>query len=111
MRLQPVDEHAEQLSNAMDWFRQTYGAKATAVPVLVHVRAMFDKKAAVPTGCRVVTKEKLDALRDALHAYATALADADTFRDAAGVGRLLSTLGLTEGEFVSRYTSAPMQDH
>lgn len=104
-------KHAEQLSNAMDWFRHTYGAKATAVPVLVHARAMFDKKAAVPTGCRVVTKEKLEALRDALHAYATALADADTFRDAAGVGRLLSTLGLTAGEFVNRYTSAPMQDH
>jgi len=104
-------KHAEQLSNAMDWFRQTYGAKASAVPVLVHARAMFDKKAAVPTGCRVVTKEKLEALRDALHAFATALADADTFRDAAGVGRLLSALGLTAGEFINRNTSAPMQDH
>jgi tetratricopeptide (TPR) repeat protein len=104
-------KHAEQLSNAMDWFRQAYGPKATAVPVLVHARAMFDKKAAVPTGCRVVTKEKLDTLRDALHAYATALANGDTFRDAAGVGRLLSTLGLTAAEFVTRYTSAPMQDH
>lgn len=103
-------KHAEQLSNAMDWFRQTYGANATAVPVLVHARAMFDKKAAVPTGCRVVTKEKLDALRDALHAYVTGLAAADTFRDAAGVGRLLSTLGLTAGDFINRYTSAPMQD-
>ena len=51
------------------------------------------------------------ATRDALHAYATALADTDTFRDAAGVGRLLSTLGLTAGEFINRYTSAPMQDH
>lgn len=104
-------KHAEQLSNAMDWFRQTYGAKATAVPVLIHPRAMFDKKAAVPTGARVVTKEKLEALRDALHAYAIALADSDIFREAAGVGRLLSRLGLTAGEFINRFTSAPMQDH
>lgn len=94
-----------------DWFGQTYGAKATAVAVLIHPRAMFDKKAAVPTGSRVVNKEKLEALRDALHAYATALADSDTFRDAAGVGRLLSRLGLTAGEFINRYTTAPMQDH
>lgn len=104
-------KHAEQLSNAMDWFRQTYGTNATAVPVLIHARAMFDKKAAAPTGCRVVTKEKLGTLRDALHTYATALAATDTFRDAAGVGRLLSTQGLTAKEFVNRYTSAPMRDH
>lgn len=103
-------KHAEQLSNAMDWFRQTYGTKAKAVPVLIHARAMFDKKAAIPTGCRVVTKDKLAALRDALHAYATALAAADTFRDAAGTGRLLSSLGLTASEFIDRYATAPMQD-
>lgn len=103
-------KHAEQLSNAMDWFRQTYGAQASAVPVLIHARAMFDKKAAVPSGCRVVTKEKMEALRDALRTYSTALADADTFRDASGVGRLLSTLGLTASQFSNRFTSGPLQD-
>jgi len=72
---------------------------------------MFDKKAAVPTGSRVVTKAKLEVLRDRLHAYAIALADSNTFRDAAGVGRLLSRLRLTAGEFINHYTSAPMQDH
>lgn len=39
---------AEQLSNAMDWFTAEYTTVATAVPVLVHPRAKFDKKAAVP---------------------------------------------------------------
>lgn len=100
-------KHAEQLSNAMDWFRQTYGKRASAVPILIHGRAMFDKKAAVPTGCRVVTKEKLASLRDALRAYSTALADSDTFRDAASVGRLLSATGLTPDEFARRFTVAP----
>lgn len=104
-------KHAEQLSNAMDWFRQTYGAKATAVPVLIHPRAMFDRRAAVPTGARLVTTESLEALRVALRGYAIALADSDTFRDAAGVGRLLAMLGLTASEFINRYTSAPRQDH
>ncbi|WP_203335576.1 DEAD/DEAH box helicase [Nocardioides limicola] len=103
-------KHAEQLSNAMDWFRQTYGTKTIATPVMVHARAMFDKKAAVPTGCRVVTKEKLEALRDAIHAYATALADADTFRDAAGLGRLLASLGLTATDFTDRFTAPALRD-
>lgn len=103
-------KHAEQLSNAMDWFRQTYGTKTAATPVLVHARAMFDKKAAVPTGCRVVTKDKLESLRDTIRAYATALADADTFRDAAGVGRLLATLGLTANDFTDKFTSPALRD-
>ncbi|MFD2414816.1 hypothetical protein [Amycolatopsis pigmentata] len=94
----------------MDWFRQTYGTKSTATPVLIHFRAMFDKKAAVPTGCRVVSKDKLAALRNAIHAYATALADADTFRDAARVGRLLASLGLTATNFADRFTAPPLRD-
>jgi hypothetical protein len=104
-------KHAEQLSNSMDWFRQTYGTKTSATPVLIHARAMFDKKAAIPIGCRVVTKEKLAALRDAIHAYATALADTGTFRDATGVGRLLASLGLTASDFTSRYTSPALRDN
>lgn len=103
-------KHAEQLSNAMDWFRQAYGAKSTATPVMIHFRAMFDKKAAAPTGCRVVSKGNLAALRNAIHSYAIALADADTFRDAAGVGRLLASLGLTASEFTGRYTAPAMRD-
>jgi hypothetical protein len=102
-------KHAEQLSNATDWFRDAYGNRTKSVPILIHFRAMFDKRAAVPTGCRVVNDDKLATLRDALHSYAIALANADTFRDAAGVGRLLSSLGLTAGEFTTRYTTAALQ--
>jgi hypothetical protein len=102
-------KQAEQLSNAMDWFHQTYGTKSSATPVRPRW-PMFDKKAAIPTGCRVVTKEKLAALHDAIHTHATALADADTFRDATGVGRLLASLGLTASDFTSRYTSSALRD-
>jgi len=103
-------KHAEQLSNAMDWFRQTYGTRTTGTPILIHPRAMFDRKAAIPTGCRVVTKEKLTSLGDAIHAYAIALADSDTFRDAAGVGRLLASLGLTATGFTGRFTVSALRD-
>lgn len=102
-------KHAEQLSNAMDWFRQKYGTNAKAVPVLIHARAMFDKKAAVPTGCRVVDKVKLAALRDAVQQLAVGLASGDTFRDRASTGRLLASLGLTAPEFATRYTVPAMQ--
>ncbi|WP_338571941.1 helicase C-terminal domain-containing protein [Arachnia propionica] len=103
-------KHAEQLSNAMDWFRQLYGTKTAATPVLVHANAVFDKKAAVPIGCRVVTKEKLDSLRSAIRNYAIALAANDTFRDAAGVGKLLASFGLTAKDFTNRFTSPARRD-
>lgn len=112
MESHPVyKKHAEQLSNAMDWFRQQYGAQAKATPVLIHQRAVFDKKAAIPTGCRVITTEKLAGLRDTIHNLAVGLAGSDTFRDAAGVGRLLVSLGLTPSEFIKRYAASPMQAH
>ena len=98
-------KHAEQLSNAMDWFRGVYGTKARATPVLIHQRAAFDRQAAIPTGCQVVTKEKLVLLRDNLRSAAVGLASHDTFRDAAASGRLLSSLGLTPTDFLGRYSS------
>lgn len=104
-------KHAEQLSNSMDWFRGAYGGQASAVPILIHFRAMFDKKAAVPTGCRVVNSEKLAALRDSLHAYATALVDGDAYRDSTRVGQVLATLGLTANSFTDRYATSPQQSY
>ena len=91
---------AEQLSNAMDWFTAEYTTVATAVPVLVHPRAKFDKKAAVPHGCQVVTAGKLILLRDALGKLTAELADGDAFRDPERVGRLLTAHRLTADTFV-----------
>lgn len=98
-------KHAEQLSNSMDWFRANYGSKAHGTPVLIHPRAAFDRRAAIPTGCQVVTQEKLTSLRDNLRKAATGLSANDTFRDTASTGRLLSSLGLTPNKFLQRYTS------
>ena len=102
-------KHAEQLSNAMDWFRGIYGVRASASPLIVHPRPAFDRQAAIPTGCRVVTTSKLTELRDALKTLAVGLAADDTFRDGAATGRLLASLNLTAGAFVRRYSAAAVQ--
>lgn len=96
---------AEQLSNSMDWFRSQYPS-AQGTPVLVHPRSRFDRSAAVPTGCRVVTADKLAGLRDAVERLATGLADTDAFRNPARVSGLLQSLGLTAPAFLSRHTAA-----
>lgn len=98
-------KHAEQLSNSLDWFRSTYGRQAVATPILVHPRAVFDRQAAIPAGCRVVTTAKLKELHDAVRNLAVGLANGDSFRDSAAVGRLLATLGLTAAAFTERFTT------
>lgn len=96
-------DDAEQLSNAMDWFRAEY-PNMNATPVLVHPKSRFDKHAAVPTGCLVVTTDKLDGLRDAVRRYAAGLVDQDAFRDPRRVTALLAALGLTAAAFLDRHT-------
>ena len=95
---------AEQLSNAMDWFTAEYTTVATAVPVLIHPRAQFDRKAAVPHGCKVVTAPKLTRLRDALRKFTVELADGEAFRDPNRVGKLLTAHRLTSSTFLDAYS-------
>jgi len=95
---------AEQLSNSMDWFRSEYGSNTKATPLLIHPRREFDKRAAIPTGCRVVSTAKLAALRAALQKLIAGLADNDTFRDGTRAGKLLDSLGLTTDQFIAGYT-------
>lgn len=95
---------AEQLSNSMDWFRGIYPASVRVTPLLIHPRPGFDRRAAVPVGCRVVTTAKLADLRDALNRLIVGLASDETFRDATRTGRLLGSLDLTADRFLERYT-------
>lgn len=96
----------KQLSNAMDWFIAEYTTVATGTPVLIHPKARFDKKAAVPTGCRVVTLEKLTQLRDTVKQLAVELAETDAFRDPDRTSRLLVAHRLTAEEFLDKYSVA-----
>jgi hypothetical protein len=88
----------------MDWFRGEPGHVRFPRP-----RApanTSDPKAAIPTGCRVVTTERLARLREALERFTVGLADQDTFRNPARVSHLLVQLGFTPDAFLTRYTVA-----
>lgn len=94
---------AEQLSNSMDWFRENYPA-TVATPLMVHPQAGFDSRAGIPTGCRVVTTNKLSDLRAAVFRFSAELADTDCFRDPSRVRALLQVHGFTAVSFLSRYS-------
>jgi hypothetical protein len=95
---------ARQLSNAMDWFRAEYTTVATAIPVMVHPKAHFDKHAAVPTDCRVVTVQKLTKLREAAKQLIVELAESDAFRDPDRISRLLIAHRFRAPEFLGAYS-------
>lgn len=94
---------AEQLSNAMDWFRQQY-PNSRATPVLIHPKEKFDSHAAIPEGCRIITTEGLTLLRNSVQNFARGLAANDAFRDPARVTSLLNDNGLDAAHFMKRFS-------
>lgn len=93
---------AEQLSNAMDWFRQQY-PNSEATPLLIHPEERFDSHAAIPTGCRVVTTKRLPGSESPCR-LAMYLVANDAFRDPARVTSLLNDHGLSAANFVRRFS-------
>lgn len=87
----------------MDWFRQQYPS-SEATPLLIHPEEKFDSRAAIPTGCRVVTTKRLAQRRESVKAFATGLAADDAFRDPARVTSLLNDRGLSAASFVRRFS-------
>lgn len=94
---------AEQLSNAMDWFRQQYPS-SKATPMLIHPKEKFDSHAAIPEGCRIITTEGLTLLRNSVLNFARGLAANDAFRDPARVTSLLNDNGLDAAHFMKRFS-------
>ncbi|UNZ21313.1 hypothetical protein [Streptomyces sp. 891-h] len=78
MPFAPTEEQTaalEQLAHSMNWFTDTYDASCIATPVLLHPVNTLGRNATAPPGCRIVTGPKLTALREAVRATITALAE------------------------------------
>jgi hypothetical protein len=90
-----------QLGHSMNWFEQNYDGDSAAQPVLVHPVNLLASDAVAPAGCRVMTKEKLSVLRDAIRAMAVALADGDKWGDPEAVGEQLRSRMLTAGDIMT----------
>ncbi|MEY9252337.1 hypothetical protein ABH989_006196 [Bradyrhizobium ottawaense] len=67
--------YADQVSGNMNWFTQTYGPGCVGTPVIVHPSASLDKDAYAPNSTRVIDKEQLTKLREAVSAYAAGIKD------------------------------------
>lgn len=95
-----------QLAGSANWCRDEYGTDASVVPVMMHVSSTVEKAGTPPPGTRVITPTKLDSLKTAVRAVATALASGDGYRRAEQVADQVRQHGLTGKELVQRYTVA-----
>lgn len=98
---------ANQLSGSIDWFGSEYDRTGKAIPLMIHRVSKLHDVARAREGMRVMTFEKLDELRDAVHRFARALASKGAYRDAELVREQLEALGLGGRGFADRWTSEP----
>jgi hypothetical protein len=68
---------------------------------LMHPSNTVEKSGTPPAGTRVITPEKLDALKTRVRGYATALAQGEACRDESQVAEQLRQHKLTAGEIVT----------
>jgi len=98
-------EYLEQLSHSIDWFQRDYSdARFESVPVMIHNSRTPMNNAVPRQGARAMTFVKLSEFRDAVRAFATAIAINDGYRDPATVKTNLTQFNLTSGALENKWT-------
>lgn len=81
--------YINQLAGSMNWFDRQYDASVSALPILVHPSDTLAKDASAPTGARVITESRMDALRSAVRDFADALVTAGRWDQPDAINALL----------------------
>jgi len=68
--------YINQLAGSMNWFERQYDSTVTALPVLIHPSDTLAKDASAPTGARVITEVRMEAVRSAVRDFGDALVTA-----------------------------------
>jgi hypothetical protein len=98
----------DQLSGALSWFREQYELPASAVPVMIHPSNKPHQCAAAPPGSRIVTASTLPRLRDAVRAWAAALAAGDEYRNPDAVRQQLLERKLNGRSAIEAYSRSTL---
>jgi hypothetical protein len=108
-----VSKHnANQLSGSMNWFSKRYDGSCTATPLMIHRSRVFESAATPHPDSRIMTAELLPKFRDAVRAFAAAVAAAVDSPgaeqlDAKHAQALLEHHKLTPERILQAYAAAP----
>jgi hypothetical protein len=96
---QAINKHdCNQLNGSIVWFQEKYDSTCQALPLMVHPLSEYEHAASLDSAVRIITRDKLDELRDAVRQFAIAAASGN-FGDAEYVRGLLKQFSLTKGDF------------
>jgi hypothetical protein len=97
----------EQLGQSLDWFASAHDRTCAATGILIHPSRQLHRQATARQGTRIMTFEKLAALREAVKTFARSVAKDNHYGDPIAVGERLAGLKLTSALFVGHWTEAP----
>lgn len=94
----------DQLGGSVRWHEQQHPG-VRGIPVMLHPSRDVDQRGTAIDGMRVITTTKLDALKEAVVAYAVALADGTgRWSDDRAVAEQLAHRHLTAGEIIPTFS-------
>ncbi|HZS38877.1 MAG TPA: DEAD/DEAH box helicase family protein [Polyangia bacterium] len=104
-------DYSNQLSGAMNWFSSRYDVSCRATPIIVHPSATFSKQASPNVDTRVITGERLVALKHSVLKLAQGIGVQSGFKGAKEIAALLHQLNLTATTIAAAYTSPYSKEH
>jgi hypothetical protein len=100
-----INKHdCNQLNGSINWFAAQYDKSCTASPVMVHPKITPEHAATLHADMRIITEECLARLVDAVRNYSVAISQKNGYADPKAVASQLNHFGLTQNDFVTRYT-------
>lgn len=95
-------KYCNQLNGSLVWFNTHYPLISRVTPIMIHPYNKFEYAASPHQSIRIMTKEKLEELRENLAAFITQIASCNY--DMATVAGLLKSFNLEHDLFINRYT-------
>lgn len=93
-----------QMNGSIVWFSQSYDATCSMTPIVVHPKTVFENAASPDPRIRIVHRDGLTRLRDAVRAYSVALSTSAGFKDSKAVEKQLAFHNLSSSKIVSLCT-------
>ncbi len=95
-----------QLAGSVKWCKGEYGSEAIVIPLMMRPVIIVERSGTPPSGTRILNGEKLEALKTAVLAYATALVHQDAYRNQGKIAEQLSQQKLLAGDIINTYSIA-----
>ncbi|MFM5429881.1 DEAD/DEAH box helicase [Aeromonas veronii] len=95
-----------QLNGSINWFNEKYDSTCRMIPVMVHPKTIFEHAATPHHDIKIINRDGLKKLRDAVLSYSIALATAGGFKDSREVDKQLKYHKLSGLEIVQLCTVA-----